>query len=147
MEAPSASSPKGSSLSRERRVQRYFENRAYRPEVIGNPGSHGWRAQNAGSGETWHASLKRVIRSDKMIEGSPPLAMQAKMVGRLGERPGLAHERSDAAANGEIDSLNICGLNISTETLVREQLIEDLARPVWSKKPIRPGIRDYAALR
>ena len=63
-----------------------------------------------------------------MIEGSPPLAMQAKMVGRLGERPGLAHERGNAATDCEIDSLNECGLDVGAEPMVRKQLIEEVAR-------------------
>ena len=67
------------------------------------------------------------MRPDEMIVSQPPLAEQEQMLGRLSERPGLAHERSDAATDGEIDSLNECGLYCGAETMVSEQLIEERA--------------------
>ena len=62
-----------------------------------------------------------------MIVSLPPFTVYKQVVRRLSERPGFAHEWSDAAANGEIDPLNERGLNIFAEPLVSEQLIEGLA--------------------
>jgi hypothetical protein len=67
------------------------------------------------------------MHSDEMIVRSPPLTVKEQMLGRLSERPGLAHERGHATADGEIDSLNECGLYCGIEAVVSEQLIEESA--------------------
>ena len=67
------------------------------------------------------------------------------MFWRLSERPGLAHEGCDAAADGEIDSLNEGGLDCGVEALGSEELIESVARPVWSKKSIRKSFDDQTS--
>ena len=63
-----------------------------------------------------------------MIISSPVVGVEEQVLGRLSERPVFAHERGHAAADGEVDSLNECGLYCGAEALVSEQLIEDLAR-------------------
>ena len=48
------------------------------------------------------------------------------MIGILSQGPGLAHEGSDASADGEIDALDEGGLNESGETMFFKKLIEIL---------------------
>ena len=68
------------------------------------------------------------MRPDKMVIGSPVLGVQEQVLGRLSERPSLAHERGDTTADRQIHSLNEGRLNRRFEAIVSEQLAKDTAR-------------------
>ena len=51
------------------------------------------------------------MRADEMVVRAPPFDMQEQMFRVLSQRPGLAHQRSDTPADGQIDPLNESGLN------------------------------------
>ena len=59
-----------------------------------------------------------------MIVGPPPLEVELQVLGRLSKGPGFAHERSDTAAEGEVDALDESGLNVRGKALSLQELIE-----------------------
>ena len=65
--------------------------------------------------------------ADEMIVSSPPLDMQEQMFGVLSQGPGLAHQRSDTPADGQIDTLNESGLNERSKAMLLQECIEIFA--------------------
>ena len=67
--------------------------------------------------------------ANEMLVGSPPFDMQKQMFMVLSERPGLAHQGSNAPADRQVDPFNESGLDEGCKAVQGQERIEIFSFP------------------